>query len=393
MVEIINSLLNEVKKISDKYENKKLQLLETAKKTGCDFNIFEIIGISTKEVYICRLLAELLDPNGCHAQNTAYLELFYNSFLKNQIDDLNIEKIIIIKEDLTKQLEGEGKDKRRIDIVINEKEGHYIPIEVKINADEQLDQCHDYLEQAKRYYEQRKINKKPFVCFLTKTGYMPKSINDSEKEQIICISWSDISQWIKDCINISGDRTPIVEVLKQFEVIIKEYKEVSMENTEKILNYTRLNDVTNKEEIIELAKNLKEGKDKLINALKLYPAYLKAMQDIWVDFAKRLEEYLKEQYDKEPKNQEGKHWYLTYDLPNNYSVIIQSNARTELSSEDRLPTISIDVYKNEKKQKEYEDKYKNDLPTLFELVDNKAIEEHVKLIGDWLSNQYTKLSN
>ena len=166
-----------------------------------------------------------------------------------------------------------------------------------------------------------------------------------------------------------------------------------MENTEKILNYTRLNDVTNKEEIIELAKNLKEGKDKLINALKLYPAYLKAMQDIWVDFAKRLEEYLKEQYDKEPKNQEGKHWYLTYDLPNNYSVIIQSNARTELSSEDRLPTISIDVYKNEKKQKEYEDKYKNDLPTLFELVDNKAIEEHVKLIGDWLSNQYTKLSN
>ena len=278
-------------------------------------------------------------------------------------------------------------------IVINEKEGHYIPIEVKINADEQLDQCHDYLEQAKRYYEQRKINKKPFVCFLTKTGYMPKSINDSEKEQIICISWSDISQWIKDCINISGDRTPIVEVLKQFEVIIKEYMEVSMENTEKILNYTRLNDVTNKEEIIELAKNLKEGKDKLINALKLYPAYLKAMQDIWVDFAKRLEEYLKEQYDKEPKNQEGKHWYLTYDLPNNYSVMIQSNARTELSSEDRLPTISIDVYKNEKKQKEYEDKYKNDLPTLFELVDNKAIEEHVKLIGDWLSNQYTKLSN
>lgn len=391
MVEIINSLLNEVKKISDKYENKKLQLLETAKKTGCDFNIFEIIGISTKEVYICRLLAELLDPNGSHCQGSKYLDLFCKRFLPDK--KIDTKKVSVKKEDLTKQLEDEGKDKRRIDIVINEKEGHYIPIEVKINADEQLDQCHDYLEQAKRYYEQRKINKKPFVCFLTKTGYIPKSIKNSEKNQIICISWSDIYKWIEECIKISGDRTPIVEVLKQFEVIIKEYKEVSMENTEKILNYTRLNDVTNKEEIIELAKNLKEGKDKLINALKLYPAYLKAMQDIWVDFAKRLEEYLKEQYDKEPKNQEGKHWYLTYDLPNNYSVIIQSNARTELSSEDRLPTISIDVYKNEKKQKEYEDKYKNDLPTLFELVDNKAIEEHVKLIGDWLSNQYTKLSN
>ena len=223
MTETINRFLDEVKLISDSYEIKKRQHRETAKKTGCDFNIFEIIGISTKEVYICRLLAELLDPNGCHAQNTAYLDLFYNSFLKNQIDDLNTEKIIIIKEDLTKQLEGEGKDKRRIDIVINEKEGHYIPIEVKINADEQLDQCHDYLEQAKRYYEQRKIEEKPFECLLTKTGYMSKSIKDSEEEQIICISWSGISQWIKECINISGDRTPIVEVLKQFEVIIKEY--------------------------------------------------------------------------------------------------------------------------------------------------------------------------
>ena len=108
MVEIINSLLNEVKKISDKYENKKLQLLETAKKTGCDFNIFEIIGISTKEVYICRLLAELLDPNGSHCQGSKYLDLFCKRFLPDK--KIDTKKVSVKKEDLTKQLEDEGKD-------------------------------------------------------------------------------------------------------------------------------------------------------------------------------------------------------------------------------------------------------------------------------------------
>ncbi|MBQ2644034.1 PD-(D/E)XK nuclease family protein, partial [bacterium] len=334
---------------------------------------------------ICRLLAELLDPKGCHAQKTKYLDLFYEKFLHNKFKDLNTDKITVIKEDLTKQLEIEGKDKRRIDIVLNERNGHYIPIEVKINADEQPDQCEDYLKQADRCYKQRGINKDPFVCFLTKDGHSPTSIRESFlKEQIICISWIQISEWLDDCISISKNLNPINEILKQFKTVIDEYMEVSMNNTKEILNYTCVGNVTNEKEVHEIAERIKSDKEKLSSALKLYPAYLKATQDIWVDFANYLEEYIYNKYKKRPKNTDGKNWYLTYDLPNRYSIMIQSNARTELSSEDRLPDISVDLYKGNK----LSDNYPDILPTLFDLIDDNKKEEYSKQIGDWLAEKY-----
>ncbi len=387
----VNLLVEKIQKISKKYEYKKIKEIEKAKNKGCKFNIFDVIGISTKEVYICRLLAELLDPKGCHAQETAYLDLFYTRFLKNNFNDLNTSEVTIIKEDLTKQLENEGKDKRRIDIVLNENNGHYIPIEVKINAEEQLDQCQDYLKQAEKYYKQRKPNKKPFVCFLTKSGYMPKSIKEEHNDQIICISWSEISNWIDACISISKGKAPIKAVLKQFKAIIKEYMEVSMDSTKEIIDYTCLNELTSIAEIEKIAATLKHDRNKLNVALKLYPAYLKATRDIWVKFAEKLELHMTNNYQKEPKNTDGKHWYLTYDLPNKYSIMIHSEARTELSSEDRLPTINIDVYKGNKIDSSV--KYPKDLPTLFDLVDDSKIDNEVKQIGDWLSSQYEELRN
>lgn len=386
-----SSFFYEIKEISNEHEKKKQEHSKDAEEKGCDFNIFDIIGISTKEVYICRLLAELLDPKGCHAQKTKYLDLFYKRFLEDNFKDLDTNKVTIIKEDLTKQLEKEGKDKRRIDIVLNENNGHYIPIEVKINAEEQLDQCQDYLKQAEKYYKQRKPNKKPFVCFLTKSGYMPKSIKEEHHDQIICISWSEISEWINDCIEMSNDKAPIIEVLKQFKAIIKEYMEVSMDSTKEIIDYTCLKEITTTTEITALADTLKSDGNNLKVALKLYPAYLKATQDIWVKFAEKLELHMTNNYQKEPKNTEGKHWYLTYDLPNKYSIMIHSEARTELSSEDRLPTINIDVYKGNKIDSSV--KYPKDLPTLFDLVDNSKIDNEVKQIGDWLSSQYEELRN
>ena len=71
--------------------------------------------------------------------------------------------------------------------------------------------------------------------------------------------------------------------------------------------------------------------------------------------------------------------------------MIHSEARTELSSEDRLPTINIDVYKGNKIDSSV--KYPKDLPTLFDLVDDSKIDNEVKQIGDWLSSQYEELRN
>ena len=63
----------------DEHVTKGLQRLidNIAKETGNNFNIFEITHISQKEVPMCRILTELLDPNGSHGQNKIYLILFF----------------------------------------------------------------------------------------------------------------------------------------------------------------------------------------------------------------------------------------------------------------------------------------------------------------------------
>ena len=60
----VQGFLQKTYKIIVDYQQEKLKQLHCGENTGNQFNIFEIIGISTREVYMCRILAELLNPNG-----------------------------------------------------------------------------------------------------------------------------------------------------------------------------------------------------------------------------------------------------------------------------------------------------------------------------------------
>ena len=70
----VERLLMEVKAISTKYDF-------MYQKTGEYFNVFDIAGIKSKEVQMCRLIKEFIDPNGCHFQGTIYLRLFMKHVL------------------------------------------------------------------------------------------------------------------------------------------------------------------------------------------------------------------------------------------------------------------------------------------------------------------------
>ena len=59
---------------------------------GKEFNIFWIQGTANKEVKICRLIRELIDPNGSHGQG----DIFLRSFIKNV---LKVEKLGATSED------------------------------------------------------------------------------------------------------------------------------------------------------------------------------------------------------------------------------------------------------------------------------------------------------
>jgi hypothetical protein len=43
---------------------------------GLKYNIFKIAEISEKEVIICRVIADLLNPKGCHYKGDRYLKIF-----------------------------------------------------------------------------------------------------------------------------------------------------------------------------------------------------------------------------------------------------------------------------------------------------------------------------
>ncbi|MCL2604122.1 MAG: PD-(D/E)XK nuclease family protein [Defluviitaleaceae bacterium] len=92
-----------------------------ARETGRAFNIFEIARIEEKEVIVCRVLTELLNPKGRHGQGGAYLKLFMRDclFMGDAIDEINIEDMRVMSERFT-------DNGRPIDVVI-EGSSKFIP--------------------------------------------------------------------------------------------------------------------------------------------------------------------------------------------------------------------------------------------------------------------------
>ena len=218
-------LLPQVLAISDKYD-----LLY--KKTGGYFNIFEVADIAHDEVVMCRVLYELLSPAGSHFQGNAYLKLFFDHVLNLEMSDAELETARVFRE---YQID----EQRRIDLVI-ETSKRFIPIEVKIYAADQANQCYDYYHEAKR----RTVN--PKIYYLTRFGTAPseESVNDLSEDDIISLSFSDdILDWLDLCMKQSNTIkiAPIREIIQQLMGVIRKFTnkmgdEKEMEITQLLLS-------------------------------------------------------------------------------------------------------------------------------------------------------------
>ena len=161
-----------------------------------EYNIFDILEVASKEVVMCRFLADLLNPEGIHG----YGILFLKSFLQTVLNENRINDTLLTHTNVIKELVIDNN--RRIDIVIQNAH-FFIPIEVKIYAEEQEGQCYDYYEYAKAFDEQTKI------VYLTRFKNKPsefsrKKINGTEilsDDKIKCISWEhDICGWLTEIL-------------------------------------------------------------------------------------------------------------------------------------------------------------------------------------------------
>jgi len=211
-------LIKSVQTIIKKYE-------DLYRETGMAYNIFKVAGISEKEVRLCRVLADLLDPKGLHYKGSVYLKLFMDNVIRPLIDKtgkFNLSKVRVTTEyPITED--------RRIDIVI-EDGTVFIPIEVKIFAGEQEKQITDYAVFS------RKMNAKDCfipVVFLTIDGC---ESYEASKDDYVRISFKKhIISWLEKCLSLEEKNkvSPLREILKQLINAIKSFcgcEDGTMEN-------------------------------------------------------------------------------------------------------------------------------------------------------------------
>jgi hypothetical protein len=229
------------------------------KETGAYFNIFDITGFNTKEVVMCRILHSLLDPKGSHYQESLYLHLFFEHVIKIPDFKDNLSRAYVNKEEVI-------EDARRIDLVIVT-EKYYIPIEVKIGASDQPNQCTDYISATPKGKECK-------MLYLTKNGDPPtgestRGMTQTEIDNKIAnISWhTDILGWIDLCIaqKETVKAAPIREVLLQFGDAIRSFTNQNTEDVEMELNATITANAENLKSAVAISKALLSIKHNCVN--------------------------------------------------------------------------------------------------------------------------------
>lgn len=212
------------------------QYEDRQKKTGADFNIFEVTGISQKEVATCAFLAALLRPNETHGLGILPLKLFCQTVLgMAQFSDSDYEKAKV-------ETEVPIDADRRIDILI--KIHHcFIPIEVKIYAGDQPHQCVDYYQYALKY------DPNAVLFYLTLDGHEPSTDSKCNLvigQQFMCISFEkEILNWFSALLCEEK-----VQELENTRVILGQYKHVA----ERLTNHQAM-------EVTDIMKDLISSKD------------------------------------------------------------------------------------------------------------------------------------
>ncbi len=188
-----------------------LKSIENEKKDN--FNILTILGKETDEVVMCRVLWAILDSN------IDGKRLFLMSFIRNvlniEIEPESIENCSVYREYCIPQ------NGRRIDLAIRAS-NYFIPIEAKIYAGDQKEQCYDYLKYASGYYENPK---EAFLYYLTIDKHQPSLSScggDIELlKQIRYITWQDVLLWLNSQKKICESKTEVIgQFCKAIELLI-----------------------------------------------------------------------------------------------------------------------------------------------------------------------------
>ena len=220
MEEKIRELLEAAGKIASKYPS--------IEQKEDPMNLFRVLEIQRREVYLCRVLVKLLK------HRSEFLKLFFDYVLRLPI---TIEECGDNRSWV--KAEWEIENARRIDIFIHT--GHYdIPIEAKIDYEDREAQLWDYAQKRKNAP----------VYYLTLNGRQPSDYSitqegggsrlGEEDYRSISFGW-DIVLWIDKCLELSTVEPSAGAVLRQLRDILientaEERQECAMELAKDLIN-------------------------------------------------------------------------------------------------------------------------------------------------------------
>ena len=277
------------------------QHAEAKKNRRRTYNIYQLLDITDKEIQMCRILADLLDPDGVHDEGIKYLKVFFDTVLHIDLPDSVLRGAKVEREYPI-------INKRRIDIVIDY-QGGFIPIEVKINAEDMKSQCYVY------YHFARKTDPDTFVVYLTRNGCMPSAYSLTgekgdrlDEKYIHCISFEgDILSWLDKIKRIADEN--MVPMLEQFEGAVLDFLYSEGESYKMDLSEKILESSSNIRHAIAIADSLNFAKAEL-------------MKRLFQEFENQMEPLLKK-YNLEPEMKSK--WYHYKDMATEDYYAYKSN--------------------------------------------------------------------
>lgn len=210
----LEKLLNQVRV----YVNEDKQHRAEAFRRGECYNVFNVLGVDNMELSHSAFLAALLDPDGSHGMQDAFLKAFIDTIAhggtKPELDTAHAK--VYTEYNIGNITETTGG---RIDILITDHSdtgsgkdsGHAIIIENKIWAADQPNQLvryHNFAPEAA-------------LLYLTLNGDEPSEQSrdtlNAQDGDYRCISYrSDIIGWLHKCAQLAFDKPRVRETINQY---------------------------------------------------------------------------------------------------------------------------------------------------------------------------------
>ncbi|MDE5837968.1 MAG: PD-(D/E)XK nuclease family protein [Paramuribaculum sp.] len=196
---------------------------------GENYNVFDIIGLTTNEVKLhSSFIADLLNPRGIHGLGVKPLKLF-SDILKLNMKEEDLIDAEVLKEYHIGNISDDYTWGGNIDILIKIKD-HFLAIENKINAGDQP-------KQLLRYKNFIKADPHNTLLYLTLDGHEPSegsSCGLTCESDYQCISYGvEIQKWLKEILVFSINRPLVRETIQQYLKVIKKLTNQDLEEMDR----------------------------------------------------------------------------------------------------------------------------------------------------------------